>query len=95
MNLRQILTDNPQITATEALLAAKEKRSLLGRSKRWVYQPDAMVPPWIAPLAHDRLPSTSLFVKTLDGITEVKPGEWISRVKGGICAQIVRATDAA
>lgn len=63
--------------------------------RRWEYQPDMPVPRWIAPLAHDRLPSTSLFVKTVGGITEVRPGEWIAATRGGVRAQIVRATDAA
>lgn len=63
--------------------------------RRWEYQPDAPIPAWIASHAHERAPSASLFVWTVDGITEVRPGEWISKARGGVRAQVLRATDAA
>lgn len=62
--------------------------------KRWQYQLHAEMPDWVAKVSHERDCSPYVFVWTVGGITEVYPGEWISRVARGVRSQIVRATDA-
>lgn len=103
MRKRTIAIMNAQAASEEARQTAADQQiaemnAVMERfpyRRHWKYQPAAPIPPWVAPLAHDRDCSSFIFVKTVDGFTEVRPGERLTKVKGGVRAQVVRATDAA